>query len=57
MAERHKRKQATGNRLGLKDHRKEMILLQSPAAGEQCLPLEESPSGEESKKLMEFVQL
>lgn len=35
LAERHKREWATGNRLGLKDHKKERILLQNPAAGEQ----------------------
>lgn len=37
LAERHKREQATGNRLGLKEHRKERILLQNPAAGDQLL--------------------
>lgn len=37
QAERHKSEQATGNRLGLKAHRKERILLQSPAAGDQLL--------------------
>lgn len=35
QAERYKREQATGNKLGLKDHRKERILLQSSTAGEQ----------------------
>lgn len=35
QAERHKREHTTGNRLGLRDHRKERILLQSPVAGEQ----------------------
>lgn len=61
QAERHKKEQATGNSLGLRDHRKERILLQSSAAGEQ-LPAswgesQESPNGEKNKEFMEFGKL